>query len=57
VSKYKDNSVKIVQMVPNMGHGGFSSVDKTLGLGSDSKLYIWDYEKGKWVKGWDYEDE
>lgn len=52
MSKWKDEDVTIIQMVPSINHYG-SGVNGSVGLGNDTRLYIWDYNVGKWLKGWD----
>lgn len=60
MSRWKEESVKIIQMVPKLLTGynaTYSVIDGTVGLGSDSKLYVWAEKEGKWEKGWDYNNE
>lgn len=60
MSKWKDKTVKIVQIVPNTiagYHSSYNELNGTIGLGSDSKLYKWDVKAGKWEKAWDISNE
>jgi len=49
MSKYKDTDVKIVSVTtPYLGY--------VYAVGSDDKVYRWEFKKGKWSKFWEIED-
>lgn len=52
MSKWKDKSVRIIQIFKDPKYSY-----SLAGLGDDSKVYLWDYEQGKWQKAWDTNEE
>lgn len=60
MSRWKEKTIQIIQIIPNISAGyeaSYTTIESTVGLGSDSMLYIWDYKTGKWEKGWQDKDE
>lgn len=53
MSKWKDSVVTIKAVTPVSN----DSLSNIYGLGSDGKMYAWNYMAGRWQKHWDTTDE
>ncbi|HVA10626.1 MAG TPA: hypothetical protein VNG32_00470 [Candidatus Dormibacteraeota bacterium] len=52
MSKWKEKTIQIIQII-----SWINDYYKQIGLGSDGKLYQWDYTEGAWEKFWNDKDK